>query len=102
MQALRDMKCTLTPRGSNLSYFVFPEPIPTIKELDIERETFNPKIDISLHSALDIISRMNPRQMALFDALCTALTSASPAQSVFYFDGKATHGKSFVVSVLCT
>jgi len=45
---------------------------------------------------------MNPQQLAAFDVLYTAITSASPAQTVFYLDGKAGHGKSFVASGVCT
>jgi tRNA A37 threonylcarbamoyladenosine biosynthesis protein TsaE len=49
-----------------------------------------------------MIARMNPQQLAAFDVLYTAITSASPAHTVFYLDGKAGHGKSFVASALCT
>jgi len=49
-----------------------------------------------------MISRMNPQQLAAFDVLYTAITSASPARTVFYLDSKAGCGNSFVASALCT
>jgi hypothetical protein len=102
LEALREIEHLLTPRGSNLSDFGLPDPGERINELDIERENFSPRIDILSHTAHDMISRMNPQQLAAFDVLYTAITSASLAHTVFYLDGKAGRGKSFVASALCT
>jgi hypothetical protein len=54
MEALRDMEHLLTTCGSNLSNFGLPEPGQRINQLDIERETFSPRIDIILHTAQDM------------------------------------------------
>jgi DNA replication protein DnaC len=44
---------------------------------------------------------MNPQQLEAFNVLYTAIVSSSPVQTVFYLDGKAGRGKSFVASALC-
>jgi len=49
-----------------------------------------------------MISRMIPQQPVVFDVLNTAITSGSPAQTVFYLDSKAGHGKLFLASAVCT
>jgi hypothetical protein len=99
-EALRDIERLLTPRGSHLSDFGLPDPGQRINELDIERETFGPRIDELSRTANDMISKMVPQQLEAFNILYTAIISSSPVQTVFYLDGKAGRGKSFVAAAL--
>lgn len=102
LEALRDIERLLIPCGSNLSNFVLPDAWQRVNDHDIEQETFSPRIDILSHTALDMISRMNPEKPAAFDVMYAAIASASPAQTVFYLDSNASSGKSSVASALWT
>jgi len=102
LEGLRDIEPVLTPRGSNLSDFGLPDPGNRINELEIEYESFGLRINELSRTADDMIARMNPEPLATFKVLYTTVTSTCLTHTVFYFDGKAGRGKSFVASALCT
>jgi len=102
LEALRDIERVLTLRGSNLSDFGLPDPGNGINELEIEYQSFGLRIEELSRTADDMIARMNPQQLEAFNVLYTMVTSTCPTHTVFYLDGKAGRGKSFVASALCT
>jgi hypothetical protein len=48
-----------------------------------------------------MISNMIPHQLEAFQVLYTAIIPSLPVQTVFYLDGNASRGESFMAAVLC-
>ena len=48
-----------------------------------------------------MMSQMNEDQFAAFTTVYDAVLSPQPPHTIFYLDGKAGRGKSFVAAALC-
>jgi hypothetical protein len=102
-QALRDLQNLLTTRGSNLQSFGLPDPGEQLLELELEYALFAPRSSELARSSNAMITQMNIEQRNAFNTIYTAVTAPGsfPPTSVFYLDGRAGRGKSFVVIALC-
>jgi hypothetical protein len=101
-ETLRDIQKLLMTRGSSLDKFGLPDPGQRIQEIDIERETFGHRsVELSLR-ADQMIASMNIEQATVYQVLYDAVTNMQRSTTVFYLDGKAGRGKSYVALALCT
>ena len=91
----------LRSRGTNLSEFQLPTPHSMASELSSEVSAFQP-YSAEMARAVDcMVASFNPEQLAVYQQLRAAVEQPNNA-CLYFLDGKAGRGKTFVMNCLVT
>lgn len=98
---MRDIQTLLATRGTSLDNIHLADPGQHIHEVQSEHETFRLRSDDLAVTANNMYTSMNAQQCAVFQTIYTTITDPQRQNTVFYLDGKAGRGQSFVGLALC-
>ena len=91
----------LAAQGSGLGCFGLREPEFRPREIQLEFEAFAHCLNRLKEQSTEDLERMNPDQAGIYDCILRDAYGEGPHQ-VYYVEGKAGRGKSFLVNTICS
>ena len=91
----------LRSRGTSLSEFQLPMPYSVASELSTEVAAFQPRSAEMTMAVACTVASFNPEQLAVYQRLRAAVEQPDNA-CLYFLDGKAGRGKTFVMNCLVT
>jgi len=97
LQSLCDIQKPLAILGNCLDNFGRPDPGQHIHDVEMEHETSRLGSDELALTVNTMLTSMNAQQSVVFQTIYTTVTDPQRQNTVFYLDGKAGCGKSFLL-----
>jgi hypothetical protein len=99
-QALHQIESYLAARGAALGDFGLSTGEHRPREVEMEIEAFESRMDVLWHQAQLAVNQMNPEQAACYHTILDDCWSNGPHR-LYFIDGKAGRGKTFLVRAIC-
>jgi hypothetical protein len=99
-QALHQIEAYLAARGAALADFGLNTGEAQPREVEMEIEAFESRMDILWNQAQLAVNQMNPEQAAYYQTILNDCWS-NGAHRLYFIDGKAGRRKTFLVRAIC-
>ncbi|KAA8894732.1 hypothetical protein FN846DRAFT_912553 [Sphaerosporella brunnea] len=99
-QALHQIEAYLAARGAALADFGLSTGEHRPREVEMEIEAFESRMDVLWNQAQLAVSQMNPEQAICYHTVLDDCWSDGPHR-LYFIDGKAGRGKTFLVRAIC-